>query len=232
MIEEFKVIKEFPDYEINLEGVVRRIKDGFIPKIRLNCRGWFAVSLNKGNGYRSVYVDKLINGAFNSPEEEELTSLKDLGYPNYSITYDGKVWSHQANKYLSQKMIGHGYPCVSVANSKGATSFLIHRILALLFIPNPENKPTVNHIDGNKENNCITNLEWNTHKENNTHAIYNDMRDAILSTEVVHEICTLLQNNIGCTVKSICDKLGVSWDQVGDIRKRETWTKISEKYVW
>ena len=60
--------------------------------------------------------------------------------------------------------------------------FQAHRLVALIFIPNPENKPCINHKDGNKSNNCIDNLEWCSYSENTLHAI----RTGLINTELHH----------------------------------------------
>lgn len=72
---------------------------------------------------------------------------------------------------------GH-LPRASVQLWKNNTVVLkhVHRIVAEAFIPNPENKPTVNHIDGNPLNNCVDNLEWTTYTENQIHAYKNGLR--------------------------------------------------------
>lgn len=64
-----------------------------------------------------------------------------------------------------------GYLIVSLGSGKARKSYSVHRLVANAFIPNPENKRTVNHKDGNKMNNEASNLEWNTDKENLNHAI-------------------------------------------------------------
>jgi hypothetical protein len=71
---------------------------------------------------------------------------------------------------VSQQLNYRGYPKVGLCKDKKRTSHRVHRLVATAFIPNPENKKEVNHIDGNKANNHYSNLEWATHSENVKHA--------------------------------------------------------------
>jgi hypothetical protein len=89
------------------------------------------------------------------------------------ITEDGKVFSTKSNKFLSLTKTKKGY-LVFATKLQGRESpcrlFRVHRLVAETYIKNPETKPYVNHIDGNKLNNHYSNLEWVTSKENSIHA--------------------------------------------------------------
>lgn len=73
-----------------------------------------------------------------------------------------------------------GYHRIRVTVERKKMSFKLHRQVALLFIPNPDNLPQVNHIDGNKDNNAASNLEWCTNRQNAHHAIENGLWDSVL----------------------------------------------------
>lgn len=88
----------------------------------------------------------------------------------YFISNTGKVYSSKARKghsfiELKQRVSNSGYLYVMIS----AKVYYVHRLVAVAFIPNPENKEQVNHIDGNKLNNCAENLEWCTQSENCRH---------------------------------------------------------------
>lgn len=72
-------------------------------------------------------------------------------------------------KLLSTPKFSNGYRVVSLYKNCKCKKLLVHRLIAMCFIPNPENKPYINHIDGDRLNNRIENLEWCTHKENMEH---------------------------------------------------------------
>lgn len=80
----------------------------------------------------------------------------------------GNVKSH--NKLIKGETCKNGYKRIHVSNEGIDYKFLIHRLVAEAFIPNSENKPCVNHKDGDKENNNVDNLEWVTYSENETHS--------------------------------------------------------------
>lgn len=97
--------------------------------------------------------------------------MKEIkGYKDYCITEYGKVWSKRNNKFLKLKLNTHLYYCVNLYNEFGTKTYSVHRLVAEAFIPNIEHKICVNHIDGIKLNNNISNLEWVTYAENNSHA--------------------------------------------------------------
>ena len=90
------------------------------------------------------------------------------GYEKYSCDTLGNVFS--GNKKLAQS-VRNGYRCVTIICDKVAKTENVHRIIAKTFLPNPDNKPQVNHINGIKYDNRVENLEWVTGKENTIHAI-------------------------------------------------------------
>ena len=89
------------------------------------------------------------------------------GYDNYQVTSWGRIFNVTKQKFLRQEETEKGYLRVDLYDACGRRKHeKVHRLVAKAFIPNPEGKPHVNHIDGNKMNNSFTNLEWVTNEEN------------------------------------------------------------------
>lgn len=88
-------------------------------------------------------------------------------FPDYKVSSWGRVFSVSAKKFLKPEVHYKGYLRVDLYDKNGNRIHAkIHRLVANAFVPNPQNKPHVNHIDGNNQNNSFTNLEWVTNKEN------------------------------------------------------------------
>lgn len=87
---------------------------------------------------------------------------------DYAVSDCGEVMRLSTGEIIKQSNPNQ-YPSVSLKNKYGTLNCTVHRLVAVAFLPNPENKPAVNHIDGNKKNNHVSNLEWVTTRENNLH---------------------------------------------------------------
>jgi hypothetical protein len=98
-------------------------------------------------------------------------------YENFEVFDNGEIYllKDGCRKKLNQYKTSRDgkYRCVSVTENGVQKHYSVHRLVANAFIPNPENKPQVNHIDGDPSNNCVDNLEWVTGKENVLHAYKN-----------------------------------------------------------
>lgn len=102
----------------------------------------------------------------------EYKKLEGFDY-EYFVTKDGRVWTNNRKNGIERFMkqyVMDGYLNVGLRKEGKQKKFRVHRLVAQAFIPNPEGKPYINHIDGNRKNNHVENLEWCTQKENVYHA--------------------------------------------------------------
>ena len=101
--------------------------------------------------------------------------ISNLGRVKSTRRWSGKKFYDREQFITLHKDTNKGYIYASISKNGKNYNLRVHRLVALMFIPNPENKSQVNHIDGNKENNVVTNLEWVTNKENIKHAWKNGL---------------------------------------------------------
>lgn len=118
-------------------------------------------------------------------------------YPNYEVSDAGEVRNVITGKIIKGALGSSGYPRVTLC--PGKKDMTVHRLVALHFIENPENKPMVDHIDRDRTNNHVSNLRWVTSSENNQNTDYR-----VLKTDNTHHIsitayqtfCVLIQGRI------------------------------------
>ncbi len=89
------------------------------------------------------------------------------GYDNYAISNFGNVLNITTQKFLKPLIHNKGYYYVCLWKNSVRKNYTIHRLLGIYFIDNPNNLPCIDHIDGNRTNNSISNLRWASYQTNN-----------------------------------------------------------------
>ena len=154
----------------------------------------------------------------------------------YSIANIGLVRNDERNRLLKNRIRDDGYISVVLTNHGKQREFLLHRLVATAFIPNPENKPEVNHINGVKSCNYDYNLEWVTGCENIQHAYDTGLnkgkkiRTGRTPEHVIRGICELLESGTDLSFVQIGEKFGVDRNVVMNIYHKLSHVDISENY--
>lgn len=149
------------------------------------------------------------------------------------VEYSGKCsrWHEEIILKLNNS---NGYRTVSLVKDKNKTTFLVHILVGSLFIPNPENKPYINHKDGMRWNNHFLNLEWSTNSENQLHS-YKMLGNKAVNGErngqsklKREDIITLrMMADSGYTEKEIASHFNVSKSLVGLIKNNKRWNHVT-----
>lgn len=155
----------------------------------------------------------------------------------YQVSSIGNVKSLNYNKtrkiVVLKNCLRLGYPVITLCNNWHITH-TIHRLVAIAFIPNPENKPQVNHIDWNKLNNNLENLEWVTCKENLQHSWHNGLSKTSINNHFINNppnkwkywINSTFSKQVSQYTKS--GEFILEWGSMADVQ-RQLW--INRKYI-
>lgn len=91
-------------------------------------------------------------------------------FPGYRIYEDGRIVSDLKGSEIATQKTNSGYSIAHLWQNNKRKAITVHRLVAMAFLPNVDNKPVINHKDGNKQNNAVSNLEWASQSENMKHA--------------------------------------------------------------
>lgn len=169
---------------------------------------------------------------------EDLKGYED----SYQISDSGRIFTKRRlvgnqiyyGRELIPQLTNDGYLKVTLSKNGECKKFYLHRLVAIQFLDNNMNLPQVNHKDGNKLNNNVTNLEWCTKQENQNHAVRNnlmqhgqDRPSAKLTEDNVLEIYKLKGILTG---QAIADIYGVSKNTINCILRGSKWRYLFEQY--
>lgn len=157
-------------------------------------------------------------------------------FEKYTLYEDGSIYSDYVSRFLEPCINGRGYLQYGLRVDGKHINFRVHRLVAENFLEAGDHTE-VNHKDGDKMNNHVSNLEWCSRSDNIQHAYDMDLRKkpngssngrAWITEDVVHRICQRIIN--GEKTATIAREENVNWHNVDAIRKGKNWVCISSQY--
>ena len=158
----------------------------------------------------------------------------EFGGITYLVCSNGDIFGPTGKKLKARKN-EDGYAVVTMGNKriKRSTKF-VHRIVAALFLPNPKNLSDVDHLDNNRMNPDVGNLEWVTHEENVKRAYERGGHVGRITGEknpkarLTPEFVLMLREEYkaGVTIQEMADNYGLPWNTVGNAVKKITWKHL------
>lgn len=165
--------------------------------------------------------------------QKEIWRDIDNYYIFYEISNFGNVRNKQTKYVLKQQLNSSGYLGVTLSHYR--VKRLVHRLVGQAFIPNPENKPQINHKDSNKTNNKVENLKWLTAKENSLHSLkYGLGRDCLRKNKYgrlnKNQILEILEySKKGKKQQEIADIFKINHSMVSQILSGKRWGWLTDK---
>ena len=160
---------------------------------------------------------------------------KDIpGYEGrYTISIDGHIFNRWGNK-LNPHVNPHGYMQVQLTDDAGKRkNWLHHRLVALTYIPNAEDKPHINHINGIKTDNSVNNLEWCTRSENVKHAVDSGLYSRGKGNHAGHKLIEsdvrMIRDliKVGMSNMMIAELFTVSRQLISNIKTGRKWSHVA-----
>lgn len=190
--------------------------------VQLNYKG-------KVRGFNtSILLRKYFGSELQTIPEKERFNLACIGYKDYTVTMDGRLWSHIVERWLTPSKNKEGYNVVYLVNVGEPKQFRLDALVAGAFLPNICLGDCVLHLDGNKANDAAWNLKWLTRDEWMRQAQLNGDAAMALTVDEIHKACQMIV--AGKSNVEIAHALGTYAPIIQHIRKGHTYRDISQNY--